>query len=476
MDYEFMDEIEELLLNEQYNAVIEKIEALDEDELSSQIMILLAHAYSCNGDNNKALEILLSIDEDIDGDDLPYHFELAHCYYCSHKYRSAINEIQKCLEIEDSFVDGWILMCYIALDKDDEKMFEFASEKAKELDEAAWEECFGNNTGEEFAMYTPEELQTILTHITRYFGVAARSLKTVDTTNNPISILYIPPTKERNYITLVTTGIGAYKANVPENIKELNMDRIELVAYLPPEWDVDSEDIRFSWVARALQTLGTMIQFDDTWLGLGHTISNGSPFAPDTEFNGVILDNITNVERSAIQCQLPNNEIVTFYQIIPIYEEEMVFKIKNNFEDLFNLLIQNVGISYKGPININRPNVCEEMKEKKWAIPKSSLENILQWSGADGCYATDKIMLDNKPVGFMYRENPDNEYDSGWRFMAGDETEEYMNNPDNMGIYRLNTLCNYDVDITDFLDSPVGTAYYRNKRGEFVKNENFHKN
>ena len=94
MDYEFMDEIEELLLNEQYNAVIEKIEALDEDELSSQIMILLAHAYSCNGDNNKALEILLSIDEDIDGDDLPYHFELAHCYYCSHKYRSAINEIQ----------------------------------------------------------------------------------------------------------------------------------------------------------------------------------------------------------------------------------------------------------------------------------------------------------------------------------------------------------------------------------------------
>ena len=69
----------------------------------------------------------------------------------------------------------------------------------------------------------------------------------------------------------------------------------------------------------------------------------------------------------------------------------------------------------------------------------------------------------------MYRETPENNTDSGWRFMAGDETEEYMNDTNNMGIYNLNTLCNYDIDIIDYLDSPVGTAFFRDKNGEFIK-------
>jgi len=78
-------------------------------------------------------------------------------------------------------------------------------------------------------------------------------------------------------------------------------------------------------------------------------------------------------------------------------------------------------------------------------------------------------MVENKPVGFMYREKPQSEYDSGWRFMAGDETQEYMDNSENMGIYSLNTLCNYDIDISDYLESPVGSAFYRNQKGDFVE-------
>ena len=29
-------------------------------------------------------------------------------------------------------------------------------------------------------------------------------------------------------------------------------------------------------------------------------------------------------------------------------------------------------------------------------------------------------------VGYCYREKPDGDWDSGWRFTAGDESEEYM--------------------------------------------------
>ena len=67
----------------------------------------------------------------------------------------------------------------------------------------------------------------------------------------------------------------------------------------------------------------------------------------------------------------------------------------------------------------------------------------------------------------MYREKPDNKFDSGWRFLAGDESEEYMNDLKNMDIFKLNTICNYDPDIIEFLESPVGSKFYRDKKGRF---------
>ncbi|MPM98054.1 hypothetical protein SDC9_145235 [bioreactor metagenome] len=73
----------------------------------------------------------------------------------------------------------------------------------------------------------------------------------------------------------------------------------------------------------------------------------------------------------------------------------------------------------------------------------------------------------------MYREEPyqNGNPDSGWRFMAGDEDDDYMNNPDNHGIYQINTICNYDPDIIPFLDSAAGTAFIRNESGKFALDE-----
>ena len=78
-------------------------------------------------------------------------------------------------------------------------------------------------------------------------------------------------------------------------------------------------------------------------------------------------------------------------------------------------------------------------------------------------------MVDGEKVGYMYRENPDFVGDSGWRFTAGDEDEEYMSEPSHSGIYTLNVVANNDDDIILFLNSPIGTAYYRGENGDFVK-------
>ncbi|MEW6631233.1 MAG: DUF2185 domain-containing protein [Pseudomonadota bacterium] len=88
--------------------------------------------------------------------------------------------------------------------------------------------------------------------------------------------------------------------------------------------------------------------------------------------------------------------------------------------------------------------------------------------GYGGCLATDRITVDGVQVGYFYREAPDNPEDSGWRFFAGDESDEYVGNAENIGLYDVNTIANYDPLITSCLEAPVGTAYVRAGEG-FVR-------
>ena len=81
--------------------------------------------------------------------------------------------------------------------------------------------------------------------------------------------------------------------------------------------------------------------------------------------------------------------------------------------------------------------------------------------GHGSCLATDRITVDGVVVGYCYREEPDNASDSGWRFFAGDEGEEYLIIPDNLGIYDVNTISNYDPGIITILGARVGSAFER---------------
>lgn len=67
-----------------------------------------------------------------------------------------------------------------------------------------------------------------------------------------------------------------------------------------------------------------------------------------------------------------------------------------------------------------------------------------------------------RSVGYMYREQPDDRFDSGWRFFSGDESQEYLDEPDHLSIYDVNTIANYDGSIVSLLGSPVMSAYERN--------------
>jgi len=108
---------------------------------------------------------------------------------------------------------------------------------------------------------------------------------------------------------------------------------------------------------------------------------------------------------------------------------------------------------------------------KRFKIAPEQIRDIALGHGA--CFATDRITVDGHRVRFMYREEPDNEADSGWRFTAGTESDAYMNNPQNLEIYDVNTIANYDPDIVPFLEARVGSAFERAVGGTFVAVANF---
>jgi hypothetical protein len=72
--------------------------------------------------------------------------------------------------------------------------------------------------------------------------------------------------------------------------------------------------------------------------------------------------------------------------------------------------------------------------------------------------ASNRVMIDRAPVGYLYREKAKlDATDSGWRIFAGDETQEYVDDPRNMVLCNASTLLELAPQLWDLLaeDAPV---------------------
>lgn len=83
------------------------------------------------------------------------------------------------------------------------------------------------------------------------------------------------------------------------------------------------------------------------------------------------------------------------------------------------------------------------------------------------CFISRRVWNDGGPIGYLYREPPDNERDSGWRIFAGDESDEYVNNPGNIAYLTLLAALQRDHSLMPLLDCPPPCAFARNEQGEF---------
>ncbi len=77
-------------------------------------------------------------------------------------------------------------------------------------------------------------------------------------------------------------------------------------------------------------------------------------------------------------------------------------------------------------------------------------------------YVSKKITEEGWKVGYMERNEPHNEIDSGWAFFAGNENEQYMSDYRNIELISVGSVWQqFDPDIFKYIDMPIGTKLIR---------------
>lgn len=324
MDQTLMEQVNLWTEAGEHGRVIETLEKIPVQERDFDVIGLLAHAYNNMEEYSYTEEILLSIEEESREDAL-WFFRLGYAYYFMNKLEQSQKAFERSLELnpEDEDTEEFIRLC---------------------------------KTGESPYcpdMYEEEEVDVLDTHISKFFGKSKNVFHEIASPDIHVDIYIIEPTRKRRYYTLVTMGMGARRMNVPAELEEYKLERAEILVYLPADWNINGSDEKDYWPLRWLKILARLPIENNTWLGWGHSVPNGGPFATNTQLSGVLLVNPEVVKEGASVCRLPGGDEVNFYQMIPLYEEEMNFKIENDAETLLERMDDVSAV-----VDIHRKNTC----------------------------------------------------------------------------------------------------------------------
>ncbi len=202
-------------------------------------------------------------------------------------------------------------------------------------------------------IYEEEEIETLKEYIREKYGEFENVLCETVSPGIHLDIAVIKPTPKRDYYTFVTMGMGAREMNGPKELYEYHLERAELVIHLPKNWNISGDDEIWYWPIRWLRKLARLPIVDDTWLGHGHVIPTEDPVAED-----VLLNHIMIIYDEDKRVSLSKDKHIVFYTLIPLYEEEVEYKLKHKANNLIELFEENE-IPYPYVIDKNRKNVCK---------------------------------------------------------------------------------------------------------------------
>ena len=204
--------------------------------------------------------------------------------------------------------------------------------------------------------YTQNERIEIIKFIEENFG-KVEEIYEVGYGNFSLDVAQINPTKEKPYYTIITLGMGEHKMYNQNN--ENFSSFAELMISLPPDWSLD--DKNYTWAIDELMHLAYIpftFYFSYEW---GHLENNFEPFSSNTKLSAVTLLYPEMKKENSGLLKLENRNL-QFYQIVPLYDEEYTFALKNGMK---NLLLLDVEKKISFVIDMNREKVLEYSEEEK---------------------------------------------------------------------------------------------------------------
>lgn len=344
--------LRELQENEEYELIEETVTALPDSLIDDDILNMLCSAYFNLDEYKKAIALLEGQRKRLE-DDYKWNFRMGIALFKA----SEDEECEDNYELKRTILERAEVSFARAMNMNpSDEILEAADMYMEKIDEAL-DELNGVSENDEFApeMYSMEESEAIEEHIKEYFGDFPTVFHELVSPDIHCDICVVPPTKERNYYTLLTMGMGAHVMDIPEELDAEKFGRAELLICLPPDWKLGENKDEWFWPIDMLKSLARLPINCETWLGWGHTVDNGDSFADNTKLCGSLLIYPEDVEQGADFCELPSGERVNFFEVLPIYRGEMMFKRDN---DTHALLERMSEVSHV--VDINREPVCEE--------------------------------------------------------------------------------------------------------------------
>lgn len=193
---------------------------------------------------------------------------------------------------------------------------------------------FGLATGDS------ENIERISDHIERHIGPIARVFHELVSELVHIDVHIVGPTPERNFYTLVTSGMSDKPMRPPEEYSDLRYS--ELMICLPPDWpmtDGEWEKDENYWPIRMLKMLARFPHEYGTWLWAMHTMPHGDPpqpFASNTRLCGMILLPPVAAPPEFQELRVSDDKTIYFHALVPLHADEMDLKLKKGAGALFD--------------------------------------------------------------------------------------------------------------------------------------------
>lgn len=143
------------------------------------------------------------------------------------------------------------------------------------------------------------------------------------------SINWLKATKKRPQHIIFTSGLAKHTQSVTEKCEEYK--HIELYFCLPEYWKVEDKSPEHQWPIHWINRIAEVPQKNSSWFGPGDTIPAGNPpknLSTQMEENHFVL--VEPMKMEMLTEVLVEDKTIRFLAIIPIYQKELDYKLRNS--------------------------------------------------------------------------------------------------------------------------------------------------